>query len=146
LPDEICSTFMRSIRRNAMSRIRLAASLLCAMVLVACTASQPQVVRPTGTTVYPPTQFVEVLDSAPSRPYVEIGVIDVPGEPGALRAQVLAQVQASAQQIGADAVILRDTSRQAPTAPRLNPTTGQYDTTGGQLIPSYKGIAIKYKQ
>lgn len=129
-----------------MPRVPFAAAVLCAMVLVACTPSQPQVVRPTGSTVYPPTQYVELLDSAPSRPYVEIGVIDVPGEPGALRAQVLAQVRTSAQQIGADAVILHDTSRQAPSTPRLNPTTGQYDTIGGQLIPSFKGIAIKYKQ
>ena len=128
-----------------MPRLSLAAAALCVAALAACTTTPTQVVRPTGGTVYPPTQYVDVLDSAPSRPYVEIGVIDAPGEPGVLRAQLMAQVRTSAQKIGADAVILQDTSRQAPSTPRLNPTTGQYETIGGQMITSFKGIAIKYK-
>ena len=27
----------------------------------------------------------------------------------------------------------------------LNPTTGQYDSAGTQVIPAFKGIAIKYR-
>ena len=124
---------------------RLAILLLSAIALSACTPSQPEVVRPTGTQTYPPTQYVEMLESAPARSYVEIGVIDAPGEPGALRSQVLAQIRTRAQQIGADAVILKDLSKAMPTTPRLNPTTGQYDSAGTQVIPAFKRIAIKYR-
>ena len=124
---------------------RLVMLLLSAIALSACTSSQPEIVRPTGTQTYPPTPYVEVLESTPARPYVEIGVIDAPGEPGALRSQVLAQIRTRAQAIGADAVILQDLSKTMATTPRLNPTTGQYDSAGAQVIPAFKGIAIKYR-
>jgi len=124
---------------------RLSSLLFVLSVLSACTSSQPDVIRPAGSPIYPPTQFVELLESAPARPYLEIGTIDVPGEPGALRSQVLAQIRTRAQQLGADAVILQDLSRPAPVGSRLNPTTGTYETTGGQLVPAFKGIAIRYK-
>lgn len=119
--------------------------VLAAFALVACTPSQPEVVRPAGGAVYAPTQYVEILEKAPSKPYTEIGVIDAPGEPGALRAQVMAQVRTKASQMGADAVILTDLSRPAPVTQRLNPTTGTYETVGGQMIPAFRGIAIKYR-
>jgi len=119
--------------------------LLVLLALSACTPSQLEVVRPAGAQVYPPTQNVDLLYAPPTRPFTEIGVIDAPGEPGALRAQVLAQIRTSAQQIGADAVILKDVSRTSPAMPRLNPTTGQMESTGGQVIPAFKGIAIRYQ-
>lgn len=119
-------------------------ALLATAWLAACTSAQPDVVR-TTTQVYPPTVDVDMLEQAPIRPYTEIGVIDAPGEPGALRAQVLAQIRDKARQLGADAVILTDQSRRAPTTQRLNPSTGYYETVGGQLIPAFKGIAIKYR-
>jgi hypothetical protein len=129
-----------------MSRRLLTANLIAVAVLLsACTPSQPGVVRQAGTPTYPPTQFAEILEAPPARPYDQIAVIDVAGEPGALRTQVIAQIRAQAQQIGADAVILQDLSRTAPTAQRLNPTTGTYETTGGQAIPAFKGIAIKFR-
>ncbi|MBK9117535.1 MAG: hypothetical protein IPM22_18475 [Betaproteobacteria bacterium] len=116
-----------------------------ALALAACAAPQPEVVRATGAPQYPPTQFVELLDRAPDRPYTELGTIDVPGEPGALRAQVLAQIRTHAQQLGADAVILTDQSRMAPASQRLNPTTGTYETIGGQVIPAFRGVAIRFR-
>ena len=124
---------------------RLTLAFVLASALAACAAPQPDVVRAPGSAVYPPTQFVELLDQPPSRAYVEIGTIDAPGEPGALRSQVLAQIRTKAQQLGADAVILTDVSRNAPATQRLNPTTGTYETLGGQPIPAFKGIAIKYR-
>lgn len=128
-----------------MSTYRFAITLLAACVLAACTASQPDLVRPSGATTYAPTQNVEVLENPPARPYVKIGDVDAAGEPGALRAQVLAQIRTQAQAIGADAVVLQDVSRPAPAMTRLNPTTGMYENTGGQLVPAFKGIAIKYR-
>lgn len=127
------------------TRIRAALALAALTFLPACTQIQPDVVRTAGAPVYAPTQFVEILESPPTRPYQQIAEIDVAGEPGALRPQVIAQIRTKAQQIGADAVILQDLSRQAPASSRLNPTTGTYETTGGQLVPAFKGIAIKFK-
>ena len=90
-----------------MSRPPLAATLLAALILVAgCTPSQPEFVRPDGAPTFAPTQFVEMLDAPPSRPYDAIGVIEVTGEAGAPRTQVLAQIRTRAQEIGANAVIL----------------------------------------
>lgn len=120
-------------------------ALFAAAVATACAAPQPDVVRAPGAPVYAPTLTVDMLDAPPARPYAEIGVIDAPGEPGALRTQVLAQIREKARALGADAVILTDQSRRAPTTQQLNPTTGYYETVGGQTIPAYKGLAIKYK-
>ena len=128
-----------------MPMCRLASLLFAVSVLCACTPSLPEVVRPAGSPVYPPTQYVEVLEGSPARAYQEIGVIEVTGEPGSFRSQVLAQIRAQAQQLGADAVILQDLSRPAPVATRLNPTTGTYDSTGGQLVPAFTAIATKYR-
>lgn len=113
--------------------------------LSACAPSQPLVVRSTGAPAYSPTHYVELLEAKPARPYQEIGVIDVAGAPGSFRTQVLERVKAQAQQLGADAVILQDLSRTTPAETRLNPTTGAYESAGGQLIPAFKGTAIKYR-
>lgn len=121
------------------------AGMLALVLLSACSPPAPVVTRLADSPIFPPTEYVEVLESAPARPYREIGVIDAPPEPGALRTQVVAQILQGARQLGADAVILQDLSRTAPTAPRLNPTTGTYDMTGGDLVPAFKGIAIKYR-
>lgn len=128
-----------------MPLIRYAAVLALASALAACAPSQAEFVRPAGAPTYPPTQFVDLVERAPARAYAEIGVIEVPGEPGAQRAQVLAQIRTKAQQIGADAVILTDLSRTVPTEQRLNPTTGQYEIAGRQVVPAFRGVAIKYR-
>lgn len=128
-----------------MHSLRRALLIAFACALSACAPNQPTVTRAADSQTYPPTQIVDVLDAPPTRPYTEIGVINAPGEPGALRAQVIAQVRDKAGQLGADAVILQDVSRTMPASQRLNPTTGQYETTGGALVPAYKGIAIKYR-
>ncbi|MEP7328361.1 MAG: hypothetical protein ABI777_04055 [Betaproteobacteria bacterium] len=125
--------------------LRFAAACGVAIALAACTASNPMVVRNAGVPTYAPTQFVDVLEAPPTRPFLEIATINVPGEPGAARTQVLAQIRTQAALLGADAVILQDVSRQAPVVPQLNPTTGKNENTGGQAIPAFRGIAIKYK-
>lgn len=120
-------------------------AVLAAVIATACAAPQPEVTRAAGAPVYPPSVTVDMLEAPPARPYSEIGVIDAPGEPGALPSQVLAQIREKARGLGADAVILTDQSRRAPTTTQLNPTTGFYETVGGQTIPAYKGVAIKYR-
>ena len=128
-----------------MSHRRIVPLVLLFCALSACAPVQTQIVRPLAGVSYPPSQNVEVLDAPPARPYVQIGDVEATGEPGVVRAQVIAQIRSQAQQIGADAVVLKDVSRTAPAAPRLNPTTGMYETTGGQTIPAFTGIAIKFR-
>ena len=128
-----------------MKLLPLLAAGIVACSLWSCAPVSRQLVKPVDGTHYAPSNNVEVLDAAPSRPYVKIGDVDATGEPGAVPAQVLAQIRTEAQQLGADAVVLKDVSRTLPAAPRLNPTTGTYDTSGGQLLPAYTGIAIRYR-
>lgn len=129
-----------------MNPFRHVSLVALAYALAGCAANELAVTRPANAPTYAPTQVVEMLDRPPTRPYTEIGVIDAPGEPGALRTQVIAQIRDKAAALGADAVILQDVSRVAPSSQRLNPATGQYESTGGQLVPAYKGTAIKYRQ
>ncbi len=93
----------------------------------------------------PTHEFFKPSDLLPYRPYVGLATRSAPDQPGALRAQVLAQIRSKAQQLGADAVILTDQSRPAPSTQRLNPTTGTYETLGGQMVPAFKGVAIKFR-
>jgi hypothetical protein len=132
---------MRPSLRNAFL-VAVSASLA---LLVACSATAPQVVRPTSTVAYPPTRFLEVLNAAPSRPYEEIGVVDAIGEPGSFNAQLLERIKAQAQAIGADAIVVRDVSRSTGPQSRYDPATGAYLQTNGEVIPAFKGIAIKYR-
>jgi len=125
--------------------MRRVVTLVVTLGLAACAASPPEVTRTDTGVTYAPTANVEILEQVPSRPYVEIGTIDEPGEPGALRAQVLAQIREKGRQLGADAVIVRDVSYRAPATQRLNPTTGFYETIGGQVVPAFKGVAIKFR-
>ncbi len=125
--------------------LRSAALVVALLVLAACATPPVAPAQAPITSPYPPTANVEFLDAAPPRPYVEIGPLDAPGEPGMLRAQVLAQLREKARALGADAVIVHDVSYRAPVTQRLNPTTGFYETVGGQTVPAFKGIAIKFR-
>jgi len=128
-----------------MKFLRLIVIAACAGCIASCAPVQTRSITPVGDEHYSPSNNVEVLDTAPTRAYVKIGDVDATGKPGDVPAQVLAQIRTEAQQMGADAVVLKDVSRTLPSAPRLNPTTGMYETTGGQAVPAYTGIAIRYR-
>ncbi len=124
----------------------LLALALAVLALAAC-APLPTDVRPVAgaPSLGPAGAVPDVLYERPSRPFVEIGVVDAQGVPGMTSAQLLARVREQARQIGADAVIVEDASRRTPPETRYNPATGGFDVTGGQTIPAFKGIAIKYR-
>lgn len=134
------------MHRHASPRcLRAALVATVCLALAACAVTPSESTRTAAGGAYPPTATVEILDAPPSRAYQEIGALDAPGEPGALRAQVLAQLTEKARALGADAVIVRDVSYRAPVTQRLNPTTGFYESVGGQMVPAFKGTAIKYR-
>ncbi|MDX1655122.1 MAG: hypothetical protein R3310_07890 [Candidatus Competibacteraceae bacterium] len=113
--------------------------------LLACSAPEPWVIPLEGASSYPPTQFVDVLDQAPDRPYEELALIQADGVPGMTYSQVQARIREQARQLGADAVILEDLSRATPREQQFNPTTGTYETTGGEIVPRFRGVVIKYR-
>lgn len=120
---------------------------LLVLLLVACAPLAPDVRRAEGTPAFPASSFPpEVLEQAPARPHVQVGVIDAKGVLGQTPSQVIARIRDQAQQIGADAVILQDVSVRAPANSTFNPATGGYAVTQGSAIPAFKGIAIRYQR
>lgn len=127
-----------------MPRIFLSALLVAGVA--ACTALAPEVRKLDGSPVYPPAAFpAVVLDQAPTRAYIQVGVIDAKGVAGMDATQLLARIREQAQKLGADAVVLKDASVRTPAESRFNPATGGYSVTQGQIVPAFEGIAIKYR-
>ncbi len=119
---------------------------IVALLLAACAPLAPDVKRIEGSPVFPAAATLpEVLQTAPTRSYVRLGVVDAQGVPGMAEAQVVARIRLEAQQMGADAVILQDVSTRAAVESKFNPATGGFTVTQGEPIPSYKGYAIKYR-
>lgn len=115
------------------------------LLLAACAPLAPDVRRTEGTPVYPASAYLpEVLEQAPARPHVQIGVVDAKGVAGMVSSQVVARIRDQAQQIGADAVILQDVSVRPPAESRFNPATGGFAVTQSDAVPAFKGIAIRY--
>ena len=120
---------------------------LLVLLLVACAPLAPDVRRVEGSPAFPASAFPpEVLEQAPARPHVQVGVIDAKGVLGQTPSQVIARIREQAQQIGADAVILQDVSVRPPANSTFNPATGGYAVTQGNAIPAFKGIAIRYQR
>ena len=89
-----------------MHALLLAASLL---LLSAC-ATTTSVVLLDPTKQYSPTQSVEILLKPPSKPYVEIAKLEAKGSAGQPETELLEDLREKARQIGADAIIVVDTS------------------------------------
>ena len=95
------------------------------------------VVRNAGVPTYAPTQFVDVLEAPPTRPFLEIATINVPGEPGAARTQVLAQIRTQAALLGADAVIDYHAQDFSSVAKDMDVV---FDTIGGDVQEKSWGV------
>ncbi len=120
---------------------------LLVLLLVACAPLAPDVRRTEGAPVFPASSFPpEVLAQAPSRPHVQVGVIDAKGVLGQTPSQVISRIREQAQQLGADAVILQDVSVRPPANSTFNPATGGFAVTQSDAIPAFKGIAIRYQR
>jgi len=82
---------------------------LAALVLVGCAATT-SVVMLDQTKQYPPSSSVEILLRPPQRPYVEIAKLESTGNIGEPEPKVLEDARKRAQEIGADAIIVIDSS------------------------------------
>ena len=120
---------------------------LCGLVLAGCAAPSQDIVeqRTDAAGHYAPTILVEVLQSAPARPYVVLADFDAQAPAGTTVAQLLARLQARAAALGANALIVQDISTHAASSLQFNPAGGQMTEVGGQLQPHLRAQAIRYR-
>ena len=145
---------------------------LVLLFLIACSAGCATVktdVLLLGSTPYPPTTEVEILDALPSRPHVRIAIIEARGDVGVSEVAVLAELRDRARQLGADALVRAETREvyQAPVRvyepyydpffyPRrfspypyryqpFGPPWGSYRWVGGGYHLVVKATAIRYE-
>ena len=82
---------------------------IVALVLAGCAATTSVVVLD-PTKKYSPSPSVEILLKRPQRPYVEIAKLESRGNVGEPETTVLEDARKRAQEIGADAIIVVDSS------------------------------------
>jgi hypothetical protein len=111
---------------------------------------------------YPPTQRVEVLLQKPTRPYVEIALLE---SSGGSEADMLNDAREKARELGADAVLRLDSERvynppmavydpwydpyywgyyRSPFYPPPYHPWGAYQVVGGYFSYTMKSVAIKF--
>jgi hypothetical protein len=136
--------------------------LVAAVLLSACATVHTHVVPLNPAVRLPPSQNVEVLLQKPSRPYVEIALLESHGES---EAELLNDARDKARALGADAVVKLETERvyHEPVTvydpwydpfywghyryrpfPAFPHPWGPYRTIGGGYSYVLKTVAIKY--
>jgi hypothetical protein len=133
-----------------------------AFALAACASVSTQVVEFKPAQKYPPTQYVEVLLEKPTRPHLEIALIE---SRGGSEAEMLNDARRKAGALGADAIVKLETERlyHEPVAvydpwydpfywgyyrhPAFGPIMhpwGPYRMVGGGYTYVLKALAVKY--
>jgi hypothetical protein len=126
-------------------RALLGAGLALAAALAACAAPQQNLrMRIVSTEHYAPTQLVQVLQAMPAREHVVLAEYDASAPAGTSSAQLLAQLQASAAHLGADALVVHDLSTRSAATLQFNPSGGQFEQSAGEEIPHLRATAIRY--
>lgn len=145
---------------------RLALLLLFAALMTGCAAVTTRVVRLNPAVQYPPTSNVEVLFELPSRPYVQIAMLEAEGEFGTGEIELLEDMRNRARELGADAIVRTASERwYAPPVAVYDPwydpffyphryyggfrpygpPYGDYRLVGGGYYYTAKAMAIKYQ-
>lgn len=95
---------------------------------------------------YAPVSHTELLFKQPGRPYKQIAILESRGPVGTPLPDLLENMRAKGQDIGADAVVpVQDASQESPQGLMYNPWLGGYQTVGGGRAPIIRGVAIKYQ-
>lgn len=115
---------------------------LAGLVLAACLGGCAG--QPTSTAAAPQSaSTVEVLTAAPAQPYQTLGELQDSDLPGTPASQVIARLVEKARRLGADAVIIENHSENVAGEQRFDPATGQYETSGGGVMPAFTATAIR---
>ena len=116
----------------SVEKLRLTAVLVCLGLSTGCVmVSQVRTgpvlpARPVGSPV-------QVLTTAPQRPFVEVGIIEAKADSNLSVSQVIESFQRAACELGADAVLLGPQS-VAMTSFNSTYTAGQYSATSSMLV------------
>lgn len=108
-----------------------------------CAAPQEISVQRETSQTFAPVSLVEVLHALPSSGYVRIATLDVQAPAGTPIAQLLAQLQAKAGALGANAIVVQDLSVRESGALQYSPSGGQFTQSPGELVPRLRATAIK---
>ncbi len=154
-PAKLSKTFMSALRKVLPFVAALAAG---------CAAVTTHVVTLNPAQSFPPSRNVEILLEKPQRPYTEIALLESRGEIGIPEADLLRDIRAKAEQLGADAVVRIHTEQlyQPPIAlydPWYDPffypyyrrpwypvgPYADYRLVGGGYFYVVKALAIRFK-
>ncbi len=124
--------------------------LICIFVLTAalldgCASQQVVTVRHDTTVTFPACTLVEVLPKLPTQPYIRIATLDARAPAGTPEAQLLAQLQAKAGALGANAIVIQNLSTQESSTLQYDPSGGQFKTTSITIAPHLRAIALRLK-
>jgi hypothetical protein len=127
---------------------RLAVAALTCLVLAGCaTVSGTPVIERLATQHYAPTQTVDVLSTAPERPFVQIARLTLGDPTGiATRAQLIAQLASTAQGLGANAIVVEHVTQSGSAGIGFNPSGGQMQDSGASAPLTVSALAIRYTQ
>ena len=94
---------------------------------------------------YPPTQYVEILNSSPSEPYVVIAQLETRGAVVTSLPQILESMRDESKSIGAESIIhTEDVSEQQKKGLSYNPWLGGHQTLPGGKVHVMRGLEIIY--
>lgn len=140
---------LRTRHFHALSRVAIAWLTVPAVciLLAACASTgvvAPQVERLT-TVQYAPTQVVDVLGAMPTAAFQRIARLRVDDPTGtATRAQLVAELQAAAGKLGANAVVVSSETRAGGASVGFNPAGGQIQDVAGTGQVLLTALAIRY--
>ena len=121
-------------------------SLLLALAGCATANLAAPSVQELTTNHYAPTQTVDVLNAPPTAPFESIARLQLADPTGvATRSQLVAQLTAAARNLGANALVVEETTLPGGAAVSFNPAGGQMQgasTNAGAA--SISALAIRY--
>lgn len=121
------------------------AGIMLALAGCATTGASTLQVEHLVATHYDPTQVVDVLDVAPSVPFENIARLRVDDPTGtATRSQLVAELVAAAQKLGANAVVVGAEQRSGGSDVGFNPSGGQIQNVNGTGHVTLTAMAIRY--
>ena len=114
------------------------------LLVTSCSTPRTTSVMLGSSTTYSPTSNIEILMKPPSKPYIEMALLESPE--GFNVPDLLIEMKEKAKQLGADAILyINESIRQHPPSTTYMPITGGYQSIGGVTYIKVKAIAIKYK-
>lgn len=137
---------------NIMKRMFALVALPFALILCAglsgcsTTGSGGPVVRRLTQRHFPPTQTVDVLNALPQQPFIRIARLQAKDPTGsATRSQLIAELTAEAQKLGATAIVLgTEQSSSGGGQISFSPSGGQMQSSGAEQPLALDALAIRY--